>query len=191
MISAAATFSSRCATFDVPGIGNITGDRFSNHASASCPADAWWSAAMRCSGLSGGAEWAAAQREPRDETDALAGGELQQRFGATRRQVVHVLHRHDLGYLPRGLELIDVNLGQADVADLAFVLERKQFAHLIGQRKVRVDAVQLEQVDGLDAQAPQAHLEFLAQVARIAQRDPDVGTGPQQTSLGRDHQPDQ
>jgi hypothetical protein len=41
MISAAATFSSRCATFDVPGIGNITGDRFSNHASASCDGVAW------------------------------------------------------------------------------------------------------------------------------------------------------
>ncbi|CNK14488.1 Uncharacterised protein [Mycobacterium tuberculosis] len=37
----------------MPGIGSITGERFSNHANASCPADAWCSAAMRCSGLSG------------------------------------------------------------------------------------------------------------------------------------------
>ena len=35
--STAATFSSRCTTFEVPGIGNITGLRFSNHASAIWP----------------------------------------------------------------------------------------------------------------------------------------------------------
>ncbi len=46
-MSAAATFSSRWATFDVPGIGSITGDRLSSQASASCDADASWSAAMR------------------------------------------------------------------------------------------------------------------------------------------------
>ena len=40
-IPAAATFSSKCATFDVPGIGSITGERFSNHASASCDGVAW------------------------------------------------------------------------------------------------------------------------------------------------------
>src|SRR6266487_4933886 len=32
----AAMFSSRCASDDVPGIGNMTGDLCSNHASASC-----------------------------------------------------------------------------------------------------------------------------------------------------------
>jgi hypothetical protein len=31
---AAATFCSRCFTFEVPGIGNITGLRFSTQASA-------------------------------------------------------------------------------------------------------------------------------------------------------------
>src|SRR5205823_7181164 len=33
---AAAMFSSRCASDDVPGIGNMTGDLCSNQASASC-----------------------------------------------------------------------------------------------------------------------------------------------------------
>src|SRR3989454_11226777 len=33
---AAAMFSSRCASDDVPGIGNITGDFCNNQASASC-----------------------------------------------------------------------------------------------------------------------------------------------------------
>jgi hypothetical protein len=34
-IPAEATFSSRCFSLDVPGIGSITGERLSSHASAS------------------------------------------------------------------------------------------------------------------------------------------------------------
>ena len=67
VISAAATFSSRCATCDVPGIGNITGERFSSQASASCPGVAAMvgrdalQRAVRRGQRSGG------QREPRNE----------------------------------------------------------------------------------------------------------------------------
>jgi hypothetical protein len=32
--SAAPTFSSKCCTLDVPGIGNITGERHKSHANA-------------------------------------------------------------------------------------------------------------------------------------------------------------
>jgi len=39
-ISAAPVFSSRCATEEVPGIGSITGERFSSHASANCATEA-------------------------------------------------------------------------------------------------------------------------------------------------------
>ena len=37
----AATFSSRCLTVDVPGIGKMLGARWSNHASATCGEDAF------------------------------------------------------------------------------------------------------------------------------------------------------
>ncbi len=50
-----------------------------------------------------------------------------------------------------------------------------------------VDAVQLEQVDGVHAETAQAHLAFLAQIGREAQNRPDVGPGAQQSGLGRDH----
>lgn len=36
LMVAAAAFSSRCSTDDVPGIGSMAGDRFSSHASAIC-----------------------------------------------------------------------------------------------------------------------------------------------------------
>src|SRR5262245_56198155 len=42
----AATFSSRCATFEVPGIGNMTGLRLSTQASAIWPGVASWALAM-------------------------------------------------------------------------------------------------------------------------------------------------
>ena len=134
----------------------------------------------------GGRQRPGGQREPRDEGDALAGRGIQQRFGGASGQVVHVLHRHDRGDLLCGGELIDVDLGQADMPDLAFLLQRDEFADLVGQREVGVDAVQLEQVDGLDAEAAQAHFAFLTQITGVAQRNPHVRPGPQQPGFGCD-----
>lgn len=88
----------------------------------------------------------------------------------------------------RRAELVDVDLGQADVADLALVLQGQQLADLVLEREVLVDAVQLEQVDGVHAQPAQAQLAFLPQITGVAQRDPDVRPGAQQARLGRDHQ---
>ena len=92
----------------------------------------------------------------------------------TGGEVVHVLHRHDRRDLLRGLQLLDVDLGQADVADLALLLQRGELADLILERELVVDAVQLEQVDALDAEAAQAQFALLAQVAGKAERQPDV-----------------
>ena len=49
-MSAAATFSSRCATADVPGIGSRTGERWRSHANASCAGVTASFSATRCSG---------------------------------------------------------------------------------------------------------------------------------------------
>src|ERR1700686_2145511 len=49
---AAATFSSRCSTLDVPGIGSITGDRASSHARATWDGVAFNRVAIRLIGLS-------------------------------------------------------------------------------------------------------------------------------------------
>src|ERR1700722_11131135 len=78
----------------------------------------------------GGGQRSGGQREPRDEGDALAGRGIQQRFGGASGQVVHVLHRHDRRDLLGGGELIDVDLGEPDMTDLAFVLQRDEFTDL-------------------------------------------------------------
>src|SRR5260221_2204865 len=50
-IAAAATFSSRCSTRDVPGMGKMTGDRCNNHTRASCEGEILSFAAFRSSSL--------------------------------------------------------------------------------------------------------------------------------------------
>ena len=109
---------------------------------------------------------------------ALAGG-----------QVVEVLHRHNLRDLLRGVQLVDVDLRQPDVADLAFLLQLDQLTDLVFERELVVDAVQLKQVDGVDAEPAQTQFRFLAQIGREAQRNPHVGPGAQQSRFGGDDQP--
>ena len=85
-----------------------------------------------------------------------------------------------------GLELLDVDLGQSDVADLAFLLQRDEFADLVLGGELVIDAVQLEQVDGVHAEPAQTHLALLAQIGRVAEDRPLVGPGAQQTGFRRD-----
>ena len=114
---------------------------------------------------------------------------FEHRFSGSHREVVHVLHRHDRRDLLGGLELLDVHLGQPDVADLALLLQLHELTDLVLGREFVVDAVQLEQVDGVHAEAAQAHLAFLTQVRREAEDRPLVGPGAQQAGLGRDDEP--
>ena len=63
---------------DVPGIGSITGERFSSHASASCDGLAWCSAAIARSGPSTGLpltypDVGATNAVPNNDVDATAG----------------------------------------------------------------------------------------------------------------------
>ena len=61
-----------------------------------------------------------------------------------------------------------------------------QLADLVGHGVRRVDAVQLEQVDALEAEAAQAELDLLAQVRRLAERGPLARALAGQAGLGRD-----
>ena len=61
-----------------------------------------------------------------------------------------------------------------------------EFADLVLGGELVVDAVQLEQVDGLHAETAQTHLAFLTQIGRVAEHGPRVGPGAQQAGFGRD-----
>jgi len=73
------------------------------------------------------------------------------------------------------------------MADLAFLLQRDELADLVLSGELVVDAVELEQVDGVHAETAQAHLAFLTQVRRKAQNRPGVGPGAQKSGFRRDH----
>ena len=128
------------------------------------------------------------QREPRDEGDAVLGRVVEQRLGRAVDQVEQVLHGDDRRDRLRDLQFRHGDLGEADVADLALVGEQLQLADLVGDRDRRVDAVQLQQVDPLKAQVPQAELDLLAQVLGAPDRCPLAGALPGEPRLGRDDQ---
>src|SRR5258708_2000822 len=62
-----------------------------------------------------------AERRPRNESDGLVLAMSNHGIGAPVFEVVPILHRHDRGEPLRLLELLEADIGNADVADLAFV----------------------------------------------------------------------
>jgi hypothetical protein len=131
-------------------------------------------------------ELAGREREPRDEPDALLLGVLQQRLGVALDELVEVLDGRDGRDLLGRLRLLDADLREADVADLALVLQLLQLGDLVLQRDGGVDAVQLEEVDRLDPEVAQGQLRLLAQVRRHPDRRPDARALAGQAGLGRD-----
>ena len=72
-----------------------------------------------------------------------------------RQLVLHARDRRDRSGV---LKLGDRHVRQPDRGDLAFVSQTRERADALGQRHVRVDMVQLIEVDALDAEGPQADL---------------------------------
>ncbi len=69
--------------------------------------------------------------------------------------VVEVLHRRDLDDLAHPLQGGQVDLAHADVADLSLGLHLAELAERVFHRRVRVDAVQLVEVEALETEPPQ------------------------------------
>lgn len=87
-------------------------------------------------------------------------------------QAVSVVHARDVDDLPCLVQLCDGDLGQSDLSDLALRLEFAQRTELIRQEHLRIDAVQLEQSDPLDAQPPQGVVDLTAQHLRAGAEFP-------------------
>ena len=113
----AATFSLRCTTFDVPGIGSITGLRFKSQASATCAGVAPWRVAIVSSSAPGLREIAGGERKPRDEADAVALAVIEHALLRAVGQVVAVLHGGDLEQLAGGFDVGNRDFAQPGVAD--------------------------------------------------------------------------
>src|SRR5205807_2572342 len=99
-------------------------------------------------------------------------------------EVVQVLHGDDLGDLAGGAQLLHRDLGDAYVADLALLLQLDEGTELVGQGHLRIDPVQLDEVDGVQPQVPQRHLDLLLEVGGPADRRPYARSLPGQPRLG-------
>jgi len=73
-------------------------------------------------------------------------------------------------------------------ATLAFRPHVPDDAELLVARHLRIDAVQLPELDALEAEAPQARLHASAQIVGAAVRNPLARAGPLEPALGRDEQ---
>lgn len=131
---------------------------------------------------------AASHGEPGDEADAVLGAVVEQGLGLALGQVVKVLDRDDV-YQSLGVrQLVHGDFGQADVADLALGLQLFERPQRLLGGDLGVDAVELIKVDGVRLQAPQAHLDALADVLGPPDGQPLVRPLAGQAALGGDDQ---
>ncbi len=129
-------FSSRCSIDEVPGIGSISGERCSNHASATCMG----LAAMRvCDPLhSLLRSFARPQRKPGNEHDSVLFAIVHHVVPLAIGEAVTILHGNDRHNLASPLDVLPRYIGQADQANLALGLQLGQRAHRRLQRHNRV-----------------------------------------------------
>jgi hypothetical protein len=102
---------------------------------------------------------------------------LQHGLGAAVREVVEVLNRGDRRDRPGRLDLGHEDLRQPDASDLARRLQFDQGAELVGEGDVGIDAVQLEELDALEAEQAEALLGLGLEVLRSSVALPAPGAG--------------
>ena len=184
---AAATFSSRCSIEFVPGIGTIAGERCSSHASAICAAVAPWALATRLPRARGLGHPTRREGIPRNVRKPVALAPVDERVVVPLGDAVAVLDRDDRHDLPRPIELPLADVREPDVPHLPLGTQLRQRAHGLLERHVRVYAVELVDVDPVEAEATQATLARPAQMLRPTIRMPAAVTRPGQPALRRDH----
>ena len=135
-----------------------------------------------------GRDLAPADGRPGQKGKPVLLAEIDEIVRATVEQVVAVLYRDDLSYPPGAEQLVAVDVGDADVTDLALPLQVAQRADRLLVGHLGVGPMKLVEVDALEAQGAQAAFECRAQVFGSSVGGPLVGGGPQQSALGGDHE---
>ena len=75
-------------------------------------------------------------------------------LGAASGEVVLVLHRDDRNDLPRGLDLLDRDVGEANVPDLPLCPQLGKCAEGVLERNGWVDRMQLIEIDPIETESP-------------------------------------
>src|SRR6185437_7655653 len=129
---------------------------------------------------------AGVERRPGDEADVVFLAKIERRLARAVDEIVAVLDRGDREDPGGRLDLGDTHFRQARAADDLVLDQRGDGVELLARRHFRIDAMQLPQVDDLDAEAPAARMRLLDQIFRPAERNPDVRAGASEPALGRD-----
>ncbi|TMI15399.1 MAG: hypothetical protein E6H38_07475 [Betaproteobacteria bacterium] len=111
---------------------------------------------------------------------------LQHVFRIAIAQAVAVLHRDDRHDFPRLLELLDGHVRDADVADLAFALHVGERAERNLERHLRIDRMELIEIDALQPQALQAAFQILLEFFGSAVRVPAAGARSRYAAFAAD-----
>jgi hypothetical protein len=119
-------------------------------------------------GVVGFEELAAGHGVPGQEADALLLAVLERFLMTAVGETVSILDSDDVDDLAGFLDLGRGDFAEADVADFALLLHALEGAEGFFERGARVDAMELIEVDALELEAAQAHLDTLDEVAGAA-----------------------
>jgi hypothetical protein len=101
-------------------------------------------------------------------------------------EVVEVLDADDVDDLAGFFDLGDLDLAEAYVTDLALFLEALDDSEGILDGDLGVDAVELPEVEALELEAAEAHLDLLVEVFGAGDGEPLVGALAGEAGLGGD-----
>src|SRR5260370_37972521 len=107
-----------------------------------------------------------AQRKARTEADPFRGAVIDHWVVHSLREVVLVLDGGDGHDLPRALDLVDDDFRNTDVPDLALVPVLLDRAEALFERRLRIDPMQVVEIDALWVQPATALLDFRRQHLR-------------------------
>ena len=127
---------------------------------------------------------------PRDKHTARFEGRVEKRALLASDDIEVGGDGGDIDDLTCGVQLLGGHVRETDMPDQALLTQLCESADLVFERGIlRVAAVQVVQVDLLDAEAPSAHVRTLSQVVgvadRVERREPIEATADE-ASLGRD-----
>src|SRR5207253_7371335 len=87
-----------------------------------------------------------------------------QRSGLAPGQVIVILHRDNRDDLLGSCQLIDGDIRQSDMANLPFLPQLRKFTDRVFKWNLGIGAMELIDVNALEAQTPQATLQGLTKM---------------------------
>ena len=167
-------------------MGRMTGERWRSQARESCETVAPWCFGRGVELAAWARELAGGDGKPGDEGELVFGAVVDDVLMLAVAEVVLVLNADDVDDLAGLVDLVGFDFAESDVADLALLLELLDGAERLFHGNLGVDAVELPEVDALEFEAAQAHLDLLDEVLRAADGEPFVWALAGEAGFGGD-----